>query len=73
LSSLPGQGRRARRRLLAIEIKHTSNPTAYDIKNLLEFMNEYPETIRGVLVHGGDSIQWLHSKVIAVPWWWLDI
>ena len=61
------------RRLLAIEIKHTSNPTAYDIKNLLEFMNEYPETIRGVLVHGGDSIKWLHSKVIAVPWWWLDI
>jgi predicted AAA+ superfamily ATPase len=61
------------RRLLAIEVKYTSNPTAYDIKNLLEFMNDYPETIRGVLVHSGDGIKWLHSKVIAVPWWWLDI
>ena len=60
------------RRLLAIEMKYTSNPTAYDIKNLLEFMNEYPETVRGVLVHGGKDIKWLHSKVIAVPWWWLD-
>jgi predicted AAA+ superfamily ATPase len=61
------------RRLLAIEVKYTSNPTAYDIKNLLEFMNDYPETIRGVLVHSGDGIKWLHSKVIAIPWWWLDI
>lgn len=60
------------RKLLAFEVKYTVNPTAFDIKNLLEFIEEYPETVRGVLVHGGDSIKWLHSKVIAVPWWWLD-
>lgn len=33
-------------------------------------MEEYPETVRGVLVHGGDKVRWLHSRVIAVPWWW---
>lgn len=61
------------RRLLAFEVKYTAKPTAFDIRSLLQFLEEYPETVRGVLVHSGDSIKWLHSKVIAVPWWWLDM
>jgi predicted AAA+ superfamily ATPase len=61
------------RRLLAFEVKLTPRPTTYDIKSLLQFLDEYPETVRGVLVHSGDRVQWLHSKVIAVPWWWLDV
>jgi len=61
------------KRLLAFEVKLTSRPTVYDIHNLLLFLEEYPETVRGVLVHGGERVQWLHSKVIAVPWWWLDV
>jgi predicted AAA+ superfamily ATPase len=61
------------RRLLAFEVKLTSRPTAHDIKHLLEFMAEYPETVQGVLVHNGDRVFHLHSKVIAVPWWWLDV
>jgi predicted AAA+ superfamily ATPase len=61
------------RKLLAIEVKMTDRPTVRDIKNLLLFMNEYPETVRGILVHSGNRILWLHSKVIAVPWWWLDL
>ena len=61
------------RKLLAIEVKYTNNPTVYDIGGLLAFMEDHPETIMGVLVHAGDSIKWLHSKVIAVPWWWLDV
>lgn len=52
---------------MAFEIKLTPRPTVHDIKNLLEFLDEYPETVRGVLVHSGDRIRWLHSKVIAVP------
>jgi len=60
------------RRLLAFEVKYTANPTAFDIKNLLGFLDAYPETVLGVVVHGGNQIKWLHSKVIAVPWWWLD-
>ena len=61
------------RRLLAFEVKLTSRPTVHDIKNLLLFLDEYPETVQGVLVHGGDKAFRLHSKVIAVPWWWLDV
>lgn len=61
------------RRLLAFEVKLTSRPTVHDIKQLLQFMEEYPETIQGVLVHNGDRVFHLHSKVIAVPWWWLDV
>jgi predicted AAA+ superfamily ATPase len=60
------------KKLLALEVKMTDNPTAYDIKNLLLFLDEHPETVRGVLVHAGVTVKWLHSKIIAVPWWWLD-
>jgi hypothetical protein len=41
------------------------------IKNLLLFIDEHPETVRGIFVHCGNAIRWLYSKVIAVPWWWL--
>ncbi len=60
------------RKLLAIEVKMTNSPAVRDIQNLLSFMDDYPETVRGVLAHKGNTIKWLHSKVIAVPWWWLD-
>lgn len=61
------------RKLLALEVKMTPNPSVRDIQGLLAFMNEHPETVRGVLVYSGNSIRWLHSKIIAVPWWWLDM
>lgn len=35
------------RRLLVFEEKHTINPTAFDIKNQLEFLDAYPEMVRG--------------------------
>ena len=60
------------KKLLALEVKITANPTVRDIRNLLLFMDKHPETVRGVLVHSGNAIKWLHSKVIALPWWWLD-
>jgi len=59
------------RKLLAIEAKFTQNPNVDDITNLLLFIDEYPETVLGLLVHNGPWIQWLHSKVLAVPWWWI--
>lgn len=61
------------RRLMAVEVKLTQSPKTSDIKNLLSFMDDYPETITGVLVHAGTDVRRLHSKVICVPWWWLDI
>jgi hypothetical protein len=51
----------------------TSNPSIHDADNLLAFMEEHPLARLGVLVHGGKNVAWLHSKVIAVPWWWLDM
>lgn len=60
-----------RKSLLAFEIKLTKSPTFRDIKNLLIFMREHPHTVRGVLIHNGNSLKWLHSKVLAAPWWWL--
>lgn len=59
------------KRLFAFEAKLTKNPTFNDIKNMLAFIEEYPQTIRGILLHAGSSIRWLHSKVLAVPWWWI--
>ncbi len=59
------------KKLLAFETKLTQKPSFNDIKNLLYFIDEYPNTLRGVLIHGGNTVQWLHSKVVAVPWWWL--
>jgi len=29
--------------------------------------------MRGVLLHAGRSIKWLHLKVLAVPWWWIAL
>jgi len=59
------------KKLLAIETKLTQNPSFNDAKNLLTFIGEYPQAIRGLLLHSGNSIKWLHSKVLALPWWWL--
>jgi uncharacterized protein len=59
------------KKLLAVETKLTQNPSFSDAKNLLTFIEAYPETIRGILLHSGNSIKWLHSKVLALPWWWL--
>jgi predicted AAA+ superfamily ATPase len=59
------------RKLLAFEVKLTRNPSFNDIKNMLAFMEDYQQTVRGVLIHAGNTIKWLHSKVIAVPWWWI--
>jgi predicted AAA+ superfamily ATPase len=60
------------KKLLAIEVKLTDNPSVRDIGHLLLFMDEHPDAVRGVLVHSSNAIKWLHSKVIAAPWWWLD-
>ena len=60
------------RSILPIEVKLSRRPTSSDASNLLAFLEEHPQATHGVIVHGGDEIFRLHSKVIAVPWWWLD-
>lgn len=60
------------RKLLPVEVKLTAKPTIHDAANLLAFMAEHPQARLGLLVHGGNDLHWLHSHVLAVPWWWLD-
>ncbi|MGA1796099.1 MAG: ATP-binding protein [bacterium] len=59
------------RNLFPFEVKLSKKPALSDIKNLLSFIEENPQAARGILIHGGNSIRWLHSKVLAVPWWWI--
>jgi predicted AAA+ superfamily ATPase len=59
------------KKLLPVETKLTRNPSFSDAKNLMTFIEEHPQAVRGLLLHSGSSIKWLHSKVLALPWWWL--
>jgi uncharacterized protein len=61
------------RKLLAVEVKMTASPNPADARNLLRFLEQHPAAVRGVLVHAGNRLLWLHSRVLAVPWWWLDM
>jgi len=61
------------KKIVAFEGKISRNPTFRDCKNLLTFIEQNPRANRGVLLHSGGSAKWLHSKVLAVPWWWIGI
>ncbi len=57
-------------RLLPIEVKATTRPRLRDARHLRTFRKEYGERSRyGLLLHGGDTTEWLTSDVLAVPWW----
>ena len=56
--------------LLPIEVKATANPRLRDTVRLRSFRREYPEQARaGLLLHDGDTVEWLAPEVLAVPWW----
>jgi predicted AAA+ superfamily ATPase len=56
------------RKLMAIEAKLAKNPRYGDADNLRIFLDDYPETQAGILVHGGSEIRYLDEKIVAVPW-----
>ena len=57
-------------RLLPIEIKATGRPRFQDTANLRTFRSEYGETSRaGLLLHDGETLEWLAPGVLAAPWW----
>ncbi len=60
------------RRVLPVEVKLSGRPTVADAGNLLAFLEAHPQAANGVIVHGGNDLFRLHSKVVAIPWWWLD-
>ena len=56
--------------LLPVEIKATANPRRRDTVRLRAFRKEYPERARaGLLLHTGDTVEWLTPDVLAAPWW----
>ena len=56
--------------LLPIEVKATANPRLRDTVRLRTFRREYPQRARsGLLLHTGETTEWLAPDVLAVPWW----
>ena len=56
--------------LLPIEIKATERPRVRHAANLRTFRKEYGRATRaGLLLHGGNSLEWLNPDVLAAPWW----
>ena len=57
-------------RLLPIEVKATTRPRRRDIATLRTFRAEYGEQSRpGLLLHGGELVDWIAPDVLAAPWW----
>jgi hypothetical protein len=56
--------------LLPMEIKATGRPRVSDAADLRAFRAEYGRKARaGLLLHGGNTVEWLAPDVLAVPWW----
>ncbi len=57
-------------RLLPIEVKASARPRLVDCAHLRTFRAEYGKTARaGLLLHTGNTIEWLAPDVLAAPWW----
>lgn len=57
-------------RLLPIEIKSAARPRLADVAHLRAFCEEYGRKARaGLLLHTGESLEWLAPNVLAAPWW----
>ncbi|HMN44182.1 MAG TPA: ATP-binding protein [Povalibacter sp.] len=57
-------------KLLAIEVKATTNPGYNDSKGLRLFLEEYgTDALGGLLLHGGEETFWISERVLATPWW----
>lgn len=59
------------RKLLAVEVKLSSQPKFSDIETLKLFMEDYPETSAGILIYAGNEVKILHEKIVAIPWFLL--
>lgn len=56
------------RKMIAVEVKLSNRPQFSDTETLRLFLEEYPETVAGVLVHTGTEVKMMSKKIIAVPW-----
>lgn len=57
-------------KLLPIEVKATARPRLADCRHLRAFRAEYGKQARaGLLLHTGDTLEWMAPDVLAAPWW----
>ena len=57
-------------RLLAVEVKASGRPRLADAAHLRTFRAEYGDKARaGLLLHTGNTLEWLTPDVLAAPWW----
>ena len=61
------------RRLLAIEVKGTATPRYQHAEGLRSFLEAHPHAQGGILLHQGDSVRYLHDRILAIPWTMLAI
>ncbi|MCB1035621.1 MAG: ATP-binding protein, partial [Acidobacteria bacterium] len=60
----------ARDRLLAVEVKATSRPSARDARHMRSFRREYEDRFQGgLLLHTGEKVFWMSDRILATPWW----
>ena len=56
--------------LLPVEVKAARRPRLRDVAHLRTFRREYGGGARsGLLLHGGDTLEWITPEVLSAPWW----
>jgi predicted AAA+ superfamily ATPase len=56
------------RRVLGIEVKMSDAPGYRHTAGLAKFLDDHPQAVGGVLLHGGEQIRRLDERIVAVPW-----
>jgi hypothetical protein len=46
----------------------TDAPGYRHAAGLVKFLDEHPQAVGGILLHGGQQIRRLDEKIVAVPW-----
>lgn len=57
------------KRIIAIEVTLSSNISYEDTYGLRAFLEEYPETVAGIVVYTGKEVKYLGRKILAIPWY----
>jgi len=56
------------RKVLAIEVKHSSHPNYSDANGIRAFLADHPDAVGGLILHSGGEVRWLGERIMAVPW-----
>jgi len=57
-------------RLLAVEVKASSNVSYKDTTHLRAFLDEYGLRVhRAIVLHAGSQVIPLADRILAAPWW----